>query len=157
LANNGGPTQTMGITFASPAFNAGSDAAAAGLTTDQRGAGLDRIVRGRVDIGAFELQQPTTVYVDDSWAGTADGANPANDPLTSAPLIFGVNAFADIPSGLIAAGANTLVIFGGAYGTPVNFNQAGATIQINVNPTIPAETVVAINNATTISTNTAFQ
>jgi hypothetical protein len=60
LAFNGGPTQTMALLTGSPAIGAGSIAlavdAASGrpLATDQRGAGFPRIVRGRVDIGAFE-------------------------------------------------------------------------------------------------------
>ena len=38
------------------AIDAGDNAGAAGLTTDQRGSGFDRIVNGTVDIGAFEVQ-----------------------------------------------------------------------------------------------------
>ena len=106
-----------------PAFNAGSNASAAGLTTDRR-SGFGRIALGTVDIGAFEIQQTATVYVDDDWAGTAVGSNPANDPITSAPLVFGFNAFADIQSGIDAVAAGgTLVIFGGAYSAAVDFNK----------------------------------
>jgi len=61
LADNGGPTQTHALSADSPALNAGSDALAAGLTTDQRG--FNRF-NGTVDIGAFELQ-------DDSLTGAA--------------------------------------------------------------------------------------
>jgi hypothetical protein len=52
LADNGGPTQTMAITSSSPAFNAGDNSGAP--ATDQRG--FNRIVGGKIDIGAFELQ-----------------------------------------------------------------------------------------------------
>src|SRR5262249_57269372 len=48
LGNNGGPTQTMALLPGSPAIDAGSNALAAGLTTDQRGA--TRINNGTVDI-----------------------------------------------------------------------------------------------------------
>jgi hypothetical protein len=54
LANNGGPTETMALLEGSPAIS-GGDPDTAGLpTTDQRG--LPRVVDGRVDIGAFEVQ-----------------------------------------------------------------------------------------------------
>ncbi|MDB9493351.1 right-handed parallel beta-helix repeat-containing protein [Spirulina major CS-329] len=56
LANNGGPTQTHAILPGSPAINAGNNALATGLTTDQRGAPGARIVGGTVDMGAFEFQ-----------------------------------------------------------------------------------------------------
>jgi predicted outer membrane repeat protein len=60
LANNGGPTQTMGLLPISAAINAGSNALVpSGVTTDQRGPGFARIVNGVVDIGAFELQSPS--------------------------------------------------------------------------------------------------
>ncbi len=59
LQNNGGPTETMALLANSAAINAGTDAdaVAALLTTDQRGTGFVRIGLGRVDVGAFELQQ----------------------------------------------------------------------------------------------------
>ena len=65
LASNGGPTQTIALLAGSPAIDAGSNALAVDphgspLTTDQRGAGFPRIVNGTVDIGAFEVQTPTT-------------------------------------------------------------------------------------------------
>ncbi|MFL5327604.1 MAG: choice-of-anchor Q domain-containing protein [Gemmataceae bacterium] len=58
LANNGGPTQTIALLPGSPAINAGISV---GLTTDQRGAGFNRINSGASDIGAFESKLPPTV------------------------------------------------------------------------------------------------
>ncbi len=72
LQNNGGPTQTMSILFSSPAFDAGNNAAAAGLTTDQRGPGFARIVDGAVDIGAFEYQVLGTTALVESPASGSD-------------------------------------------------------------------------------------
>jgi hypothetical protein len=73
LANNGGPTQTHALQLGSPAINAGDPAAAAGMNGvpefDQRGEGFPRIVENRIDIGAFEVQQPQIVVgtlVDES-------------------------------------------------------------------------------------------
>lgn len=56
LVNNGGPTQTRALLAGSPAINAGDpNYSATGFdATDQRG--FPRIVDGRVDIGAFEVQ-----------------------------------------------------------------------------------------------------
>jgi hypothetical protein len=54
LANNGGPTQTMALLAGSAAIG-GGDPDTAGLpATDQRG--FPRVVDGRVDIGAYEVQ-----------------------------------------------------------------------------------------------------
>lgn len=58
LADNGGPTKTLALVAGGPAIDAGNNAAAAGLTTDQRGTGFDRILNGVVDIGAFESSAP---------------------------------------------------------------------------------------------------
>jgi len=55
LANNGGPTKTHALLVNSPAINKGDNGSSPG-STDQRGAGFDRIVGGTIDIGAFEFQ-----------------------------------------------------------------------------------------------------
>lgn len=62
LRDNGGPTWTHALLPGSDALNAGDNAAAtaADLTTDQRGAGYERIKEGSVDIGAYEAQSPFT-------------------------------------------------------------------------------------------------
>src|SRR5262249_61244604 len=57
LGNYGGPTQTMPPLRGSPAINAGSDDAAAGITSDQRG--YPRAVGVSVDIGSVEVQIAT--------------------------------------------------------------------------------------------------
>ena len=54
LADNGGPTLTHKLTAGSSAIDAGSNEAATGLTTDQRGF-TPRNFNGTVDIGAFEF------------------------------------------------------------------------------------------------------
>lgn len=52
LTNNGGPTPTHALNSGSPAINRGGNFG--GAATDQRG--RNRVVGGRVDIGAFEAQ-----------------------------------------------------------------------------------------------------
>jgi hypothetical protein len=54
LAFNGGPTRTHALRVGSPAINTGSNPLA--LTTDQRGAGFARVVRGAADMGAYEVK-----------------------------------------------------------------------------------------------------
>ncbi|WP_158520907.1 choice-of-anchor Q domain-containing protein [Fuerstiella marisgermanici] len=75
LADNGGPTQTIALLPGSPAINAGDDAAASGLSTDQRGE--TRFV-STVDIGAFEAQEAASLVVT-----TDQDVVNANDGLTS--------------------------------------------------------------------------
>lgn len=77
LASNGGPTQTMAITTASPAFEAGSLAVCSAATpagaggVDQRG--LSRAPFGAetaCEIGAFEVQPaPTALLVTPRFTG----------------------------------------------------------------------------------------
>jgi hypothetical protein len=76
LGNNGGPTQTMALLPGSTAIDAGDNAAAiaAGLTTDQRGAGFPRKNFGTVDIGAFELQQQCPAGKYDDGTGCVDAS-----------------------------------------------------------------------------------
>jgi hypothetical protein len=57
LRDNGGPTWTQALLPGSPAIQAGDPSLVpAGETTDQRGFGYARVVRGQLDLGAFEIQ-----------------------------------------------------------------------------------------------------
>ena len=56
LVDNGGPTQTHALQVGSIAIDAGSNSQ--GLTTDQRGAGFQRVIGNGIDIGAFEFGNP---------------------------------------------------------------------------------------------------
>jgi hypothetical protein len=63
LQDNGGPTWTQALLPGSPAIRAGNpELVPAGTITDQRGFPYARIVRGRVDIGAFEVQSPRRAF-----------------------------------------------------------------------------------------------
>jgi hypothetical protein len=61
LQDNGCPTQTMALLPDSPAIGAGDPAGAP--TYDQRGLGYPRVVNGRMDIDAFEVQTPPRVVM----------------------------------------------------------------------------------------------
>jgi hypothetical protein len=118
LADNGGPTQMMPLLPGSPAIDAGDNAgaAAAGLTTDQRGPGFARVSNGVVDLGAFEVQVP--VVAPGSLPAGQVGI-PYSQTLTASgppgPFTFTVTAGV-LPPGL------TLGSTGALTGTPT---QAG--------------------------------
>ncbi|AFY68479.1 polymorphic outer membrane protein [Thalassoporum mexicanum PCC 7367] len=64
LADNGGPTQTHALgDGCSLAINNGDPNFVAPPDFDQRGMGFDRVFGGRIDIGAFELQNSAGVLV----------------------------------------------------------------------------------------------
>jgi hypothetical protein len=77
LQDNGGPTQTLAPSADSPAIDAGDNAAAAGIATDQRGDGFARVSRGRVDLGAVEVQFPLAPVL---VGGPPDGTALVLDP-----------------------------------------------------------------------------
>jgi parallel beta-helix repeat protein len=68
LGAYGGPTPTLPPMAGSPALDAGSDAVAAGLGTDQRGA--PRLVGAHVDIGAVESPLPDLVVTTTADSGS---------------------------------------------------------------------------------------
>ena len=77
LADNGGPTLTHALLAGSPALDAGDPSIAFNATEfDQRGAPFARVAGGRIDIGAFELQNvPSTNSADFDTDGDIDGAD----------------------------------------------------------------------------------
>ena len=87
LADNGGPTPTHALLAASPAVDAGDNTLLApGTTTDQRGEA--RITDGdgdtteTVDIGAFELPEPTVIPADLTVTAVNPAAAEGNDGTT---------------------------------------------------------------------------
>ena len=66
LANNGGPTLTHALLPGSPAIDAGTNMAQNDLLYDQRGPGFRRLVHGRMDIGAYEVQAPLA-FIQANW------------------------------------------------------------------------------------------
>ncbi|PHM08364.1 DUF4347 domain-containing protein [Nostoc sp. 'Peltigera malacea cyanobiont' DB3992] len=87
LQNNGGATFTNALIGDSPAINAGNNALIpAGITTEQRGAGFDRISEGTVDIGALEFNGLNGTNGPDNLVGNSDNdiinAQAGNDIIT---------------------------------------------------------------------------
>jgi CSLREA domain-containing protein len=98
LADNGGPTDTLAITTASPAFDAGTDAGCPAI--DQRGQPRPQ---GRVcDIGAFEVvaARPTQPGAGNgSGAGGSGRPSADTSPPVLARLAVAPFAFRSAPSG----------------------------------------------------------
>ena len=67
LQDNGGPTFTHALLTSSPAIDAGDtnfnpNSFNPPMVYDQRGTGFNRVVNGRIDIGAFEVQAVPSPY-----------------------------------------------------------------------------------------------
>jgi uncharacterized repeat protein (TIGR01451 family) len=127
LANNGGPTMTRALLAGSPALDAGDNVAAAGLTTDQRGSGFNRILDGpdadttdTVDIGAFEAQ-----------VSVEDVTDKATSEDTQLQFTFNVGGEASITS-VTATSSNTTLV----PNTPANIEVtgSGSTRTLTINP-----------------------
>jgi PKD domain/K319L-like, PKD domain/RTX calcium-binding nonapeptide repeat (4 copies) len=87
LVDNGGPTLTHALVPGSPALDAGDPAFdPQSLPYDQRGVGFARVFGGRIDIGAFELQNsPPTAdaggpYVVNEGTSLVLDASSSSDP-----------------------------------------------------------------------------
>jgi hypothetical protein len=140
LQNNGGPTQTMALVAGSPAINAGSSAN--GLTTDQRGTGFARVQIGRVDIGAFEFQNPTTnPLVVDTISDDLDGdLTVGNFSLREAITIANDRA-----------GADTITFDATAFATAKTITLGGTELAITDDLTITGPTARVTINANNLS------
>jgi hypothetical protein len=97
LQNNGGPTQTMALLPGSPAIDAGDNANAPAY--DQRGTGFPRIVNGAIDIGAFELQTPSTTTPVVSRVIPAYGPTAGGTTVTISGINLGTAATATVDFG----------------------------------------------------------
>ena len=92
LGENGGPTPTIALLAGSPAINGGDPNFVTSLEFDQRGAGFNRVIGVRVDIGAFEAQKelpgvtvtiaPDAPKTNDVLTATVVGSSPTNGSLS---------------------------------------------------------------------------
>jgi len=88
LANNGGPTATRLPLVGSPAIDAGDPSFTTPLV-DQRGAGFTRVVNGRVDIGAVEVQTTTAPTLSATGVDPASTVWTASTSLAAGLLLLG--------------------------------------------------------------------
>jgi hypothetical protein len=165
LQDNGGPTLTRAPLPGSPVINAGSNAAAAGLATDQRG--FLRVVGPTVDIGAVEFQPPgvaVTITSSDNpaLAGRAvtftatvapSAAGPNNPPTGSVAFVIDGTTAATVP--LAADGTATFTTTTLAPGThevraeylgDANFATAAAILSPAQVVNLPLEVLVGVPN-----------
>jgi CSLREA domain-containing protein len=106
LADNGGPTRTHALLPGSPAFNSGNPSFNPNtfnppLIYDQRGAGFDRVLNGRIDIGAFEAAAGTFVvdtFMDESDGNFSAGDFSLREAISLANGAAGVNLIAFAPA-----------------------------------------------------------
>jgi len=115
LQLNGGETETHALRPGSPAIDAGNDAYA--TATDQRG--VARPAGQHCDIGAYEYEPPSTLYVDDSWTGPGDAGG----------HIWHTDAFSSVQEAVAAAAAgSTIEVAAGAYTESITVTTPGLTI-----------------------------
>jgi hypothetical protein len=107
LQDNGGSTFTHELLSGSPAINAGDPSFTPPPDYDQRGSGFQRVVNGRVDIGAFEVQPPTPSYAGQVQPPiNPDGSSTFNVRRGVVPVKFNLTqggvATCDLPPATIA-------------------------------------------------------
>jgi len=85
LQDNGGPTLTHALLPGSPAIDAGDPSFTPPPFFDQRGSGFHRVVHGRIDIGSFEVQTPTTPTPTPTPTPTATATPTATPKVTPRP------------------------------------------------------------------------
>jgi hypothetical protein len=126
LQDNGGPTFTHELLTGSPAIDAGDPSFTPPPDYDQRGIGFNRVVNGRIDIGAFEVQtivcpQPQGYWkTNPEWPVTS--LTLGGQTYTKAELLRILRTRAGGDASLILAYqliAAKLNIANGANGTPV--------------------------------------
>jgi hypothetical protein len=107
LQDNGGPTFTHELLSGSPAIDAGDPNFTPPPDYDQRGTDFERVINGRVDIGAFEVQTVTPAYAGHVQSPiNADGSSTFNVRRGVVPVRFNLTlngvATCDLPPATIA-------------------------------------------------------
>ncbi|MEH2401731.1 DUF4347 domain-containing protein [Nostoc sp.] len=149
LQNNGGATLTHALLAGSPAINAGKNSlVTTGIPTDQRGAGFNRIFNGVIDIGAYEVQPPTTkppVNTDTVVTNTNDsGAGSLRQAILNANATLGADTitfaglFTDATPDIITLTSgkltitNDITILGtGASNVTISGNNVSGVLEIS--------------------------
>ncbi len=135
LGNYGGPSETLPLLPGSPAIDAGNnslalDASGNPLTTDQRG--VNRVVNGTVDIGAFESQGFTISIVGGNNQEAAVGTQFANPLAVEVASNFGEPvAGGQVTFTPPATGASATFSGGSNIATIDSSGQAGVQPQAN--------------------------
>jgi microcystin-dependent protein/subtilisin-like proprotein convertase family protein len=117
---------------------------------------------GEVEDYQVTISLPSTVYVDDDWAGTPIGEDP--DPGDGIPMAFGFDAFATIQEGVdMVAADGTVNVAAGSYGGIVTaqdmvISGTGVPGEVVIEGASPALTVnagdIIVQNGVTLQTST---
>ena len=141
LQNNGGPTQTVALLSSSPAVDTGSctDAAGNTVSTDQRG--VARPEGTTCDIGAFELDQSSSLVVtntSDSGPGSLrqaiSDANSDANPSDTITFSLTYPATITLTSGVLSIDKNLTIRGPGASNLAISGGSSSSCI-INSNGT----------------------
>jgi hypothetical protein len=97
LQNNGGKVQTQALLPGSPAIDAGDPAFLPPPATDSRNVGFNRIINGRVDIGAYEFQPSATTFTLTSSLNPS----PASQAVTFTAVVAAVAPGSNALSGTV--------------------------------------------------------
>ena len=121
LQNNGGPTQTMLPAANSPVINAGDPAFAPPPSTDQRG--FPRVVGGRIDMGAVELNPGTIQFANASESFNEDAGT--------------VNITVTLVGGSDGTLSAQVAATGGTAVSPADYTLSGTTLNWAANDAAP--------------------
>lgn len=138
LQNNGGPTMTHALLAGSTAINKGDPFFVPPPSTDQRGAGFNRVINGRIDIGAYEFQAASTATTLTSSRNPA----PARQVVT-----FTATVQSTVPGGNIPTGTVTFLVDNVAVATVALVN--GIARFSTTTLTVGTHRVVASYNGST--------
>jgi parallel beta-helix repeat protein len=155
LADNGGPTLTIGLLAGSPLIDTGDDAAVT-ATTDQIGGSHERLFGDHVDIGSYEVQPPEV---------TVEQAAGQPDPVATGPILFDINfdvpvtdfTVDDVTVGGTYTGAftaNLIAVSATSYQLEITGLDAGAegTIEVSVAADVATDNT-GVGNAASTSTD----
>ena len=168
LANNGGPTLTHALYSNSPALDAGNNAAAASLTTDQRGTGFNRVLAGTVDIGAFEGSVPAPIRQVNLSASANIGSEAAGTVITvtataDAPVVgdqsvsIGVSGAGVTASDYVLSNTSITIANGQTTGTVTFTVQDDALVEASETATLSlSNPSVGLSLGSTVSHNIAI-
>ena len=154
LQDNGGPTFTHALLPGSPAIDTGDPNFTPPPFFDQRGAGFDRVVNGRIDKGSFEVQPhgPVVTNTNDSGPGSLrDALAIANDGDT---ITFAVTGAIGLTSGELVINKNITISGPGANLLAVS--RAGNAAPFRIFHVMLGHTVIierlAIRNGSVLNT-----
>ena len=147
IADNGGPTQTFALLAGSPAINAGDPNFNGAGLFDQRGPGFARVLRGRLDIGAFESPFPNHAPVLNNRTFTTATNAPFSQQLTATDadgdaLTYTLASGTTLPAGL------RLTRRGQISGTPTMAGRTDFSVAVSDGiATTNARFIIIVSNA----------